>query len=277
MSQANYKCGWSLDNLAPVKVLGPALVPQPPVPCTPYRYYVILHLRSTKVASVEEIVQVGLVVVDAVTFDEVFAFESLVKPSILNTISSTTSRTIGCNVDELYFDFSHVLEFILRDLEWALKDEEALLITLGNRHLQTLFRGQIMIECALGKMGRLCENTEWLEFFTVYCNLEDSFFAKYGIRLPSKPLRGFQDHLEYIYFYLKLNFDEALRAPARSVDRALAIVPLLKCMASKERPLYPNTKYSISLPSTAQSVTSSTSLPTLCDGGKEDDRDINSE
>lgn len=246
-------------RFAPERILGPAQFPSHSSSLllndddhmmTPYRYYIVLHLRSTKLFSIEEIVQVGIIVVDAETFGVVFAFESLVKPSLLSDVSSTTRHTLGINYEDLVFDFSHVLEFLLRDLDWAMKEEGgALLVTLGNHQLHNLLRGQILIENALGKMDVFYAAPERLQLFNAYCNLEDVFYTTNACQLPAKPIRGFQDHLEYLYFYFRLDFKETNRMPPRAVDRALALLPIMKILSRRlGRPLYPTLRLPNLLP-----------------------------
>lgn len=212
-----------------------------------YRHYLVLHIRSTKLYSIEEIVQIGAVIVNAGNFELEGAFETLVRPSILSDISPATRQKFGFCYEELDIDFTHVLKWLLNDLAWALGGGGGgiLIVTLGTREMYNLLCGQLAIEQAMGKMTSFPQ-PERLHMFESYCNLEAVFSQTnhFGATCKSGRRSG-GDSLAFLYAHFKLEYGEAERAPRRAIDRAMALVPIMKLLVQRylyNRPLFPTSQ-----------------------------------
>lgn len=210
-----------------------------------YTHYLLTYFRTAKILTVEEIVQVGAVAVDATTLDVVGEFQSSVWPSLLRAAPSALQREVLTDSEEegdaqtLHASFARVLQFFLGDFEWIdSRGGKALVIVLNNHQMKRLYCGQLMIEKAVGRMDAFPQPKR-LALFDNFCSLEDVLYDTYELKLRHRPVTGFRKDLQYLYFYFDLDADNLSLETA--LDSATALLPLLKKVAHrlKGKQFYP--------------------------------------
>jgi len=212
-----------------------------------YGKYIILSVRATHVYSLEEIVEVGAVVVDAVTFNILQTFQSVVRPSVLPCLSKATEEKHSYTYMDLEINFATVLRMFLLDL--AAHFDTSLFVCVGNHHLAKYLLGQILLEQSVSREFPMDLWEQRKAHFTQFCNLND-VMAKLQRQRGHEGMRRGLEHYNDIHYLLSSfqhAYDREEAKKWRCVDKAAAIIPIIKSLTEAlGSPLMPTMRMSAS-------------------------------
>ncbi len=189
---------------------------------TSYDYYVILNFRTTKVFTLEEIVESAIVVVDAKTLLIVRTLHEYIKPTILRCLSAETNFRHDLSDAEVHFT-DHLYQ--IRNVIYEFCDKKLLLVTIGQEHLTKMFPGQITIERACRRNAFSAHETFIFQRFQHWCNLKDVFKYVTDRDIPREAWE--KNELCHLQRCLGLPYEDVYMSCVIEARTAVAIVKAL--------------------------------------------------
>jgi inhibitor of KinA sporulation pathway (predicted exonuclease) len=134
-----------------------------------YRFFIILDLKCTTVANVQEIVDFGAILFDIETRRTRKQFYRYVKPLLLTKLSGKTESFLDIKWSDC--EDAYCLSKVLEDFHCKFREElpQSLIITVGDVDLARFIPGYFIMHKALGNDYPL---PEVMQYFNKWCNLK---------------------------------------------------------------------------------------------------------
>lgn len=197
-----------------------------------YDYYVLLNFRSTKVFSLEEIVEYAIIIINAETLQVERTIHEYVKPSILQFVSAQTNLRSDLDYKETFY---HHLDGIVNIMAQFL-DKKILMVTLSQDHLSRLLPGQAQIEERIRDLN--ADHNKFLSSCRQWCNLKNVFQLVSNREIQKQPWE--KSELNHLWRCLGLPYDDIYKNCLIEAREAVDIIRILVRKTASER-LFPTT------------------------------------